>query len=147
MIRLNGWQRLWVLFNGLILVLICALTIIIWPMPENTFHRDQFYKNLRSEFQKIIIVDNKYGFIPKSQGAIGTKGEMPNGHIILFSNKATSDEENKAAQEYWHEVEKETNHERWTTLLLACLTWIITCAVIYIIGYSIAWVINGFKKH
>jgi hypothetical protein len=41
-IRLNGWQRLWVILSILYLLLVVGVTILFWPTPETMGHRDEF---------------------------------------------------------------------------------------------------------
>jgi hypothetical protein len=41
-IRLNGWQRLWVILSILYLLLVVCVTILFWPTPETMGHRDEF---------------------------------------------------------------------------------------------------------
>jgi hypothetical protein len=41
-IRLNGWQRIWVILSFIYLLLVVGVTILFWPTPETTYHRDEF---------------------------------------------------------------------------------------------------------
>jgi Sel1 repeat-containing protein len=41
-VRLNGWQRLWIIVSVPYLVLVVALTTLLWPTAATTGHRDEF---------------------------------------------------------------------------------------------------------
>jgi hypothetical protein len=41
-VRLNGWQRLWVILSFVYLLLVVGVTILFWPTPEGMWHRDEF---------------------------------------------------------------------------------------------------------
>lgn len=159
MSRLNGWQRLWIILCVLYLCLVAALIVVLWPSPENIYHRQEFYDNLSQNSRVLIIQDenkliesqpqirgNSIGFIPDSAYGIGIRVNMPNNHEIVFSSKATKEEAQNIAQEYWRLVEKKSSDDKKSILLYTSLLWVIPCLLLYIFGYLVGWVIDGFRK-
>ncbi len=57
-IQLNGWQRLWVLISILYLLPVAGITMITWPTPETTWHRDEFIAQMPAELR--AHVDGAY---------------------------------------------------------------------------------------
>jgi hypothetical protein len=49
--RLNGWQRLWVIISILYLLPVVGITIMLWPSPETTWHRDEFITRMPAELR------------------------------------------------------------------------------------------------
>jgi hypothetical protein len=49
--RLNGWQRLWVILSVLYLLPVVGLTILFWPTPETTWHRAEFIGQMPADLQ------------------------------------------------------------------------------------------------
>lgn len=41
-VRLNGWQRIWAIVSFVYLLLVVGVTILFWPTPATTYHRDEF---------------------------------------------------------------------------------------------------------
>jgi hypothetical protein len=52
--RLNGWQRLWIMLSLIYLVPVVGLAIVLWPKPEATRHRDEFIARLPAELRNQI---------------------------------------------------------------------------------------------
>ncbi|MBU4372727.1 MAG: hypothetical protein L6300_01545 [Syntrophaceae bacterium] len=75
------------------------------------------------------------------------KVEMPNGHIIVFSNKFKKAEIESASNEYWSIIENKANKERIYFIWYAFLFWSIPCIGLYLLGRGIRWVYQGFKSN
>ena len=58
-IRLNGWQRLWIVVSLLYLVPIVALNLLTWPIAASTLHRDEFITRMPTDLR--AHVDAAYG--------------------------------------------------------------------------------------
>jgi len=97
------------------------------------------------------VPDNS-GWIPdKKDDPLGLlddpiKIEMPNGHTIFFLNKFKKVEMESAANEYWTIVKNEANKERIHLVLYAFLFWLFPCLGLYLLGWGIRWVYQGFKS-
>lgn len=52
--KLNGWQRLWVLFSAIYSIFIISFVILDFPQAEDVPHRSDFYKKLSKKSAMII---------------------------------------------------------------------------------------------
>jgi hypothetical protein len=77
--RLNGWQRLWVLISILYLLLVVGITIIMWPTPETTWHRDEFIAQMPAELR--AHVDAAYDSKWKWEEALKKQGNPLTGDL------------------------------------------------------------------
>src|SRR2546425_7620184 len=61
-VRLNGWQRLWLVLSILYLVPILALAVVSWPTAATTRHREEFIERLPDELQAHVeaAFDSEY---------------------------------------------------------------------------------------
>jgi len=50
-LRLNGWQRLWVVILVLYVLPVVGIAVLAWPTPEATSHRDEFIAQLPAELR------------------------------------------------------------------------------------------------
>jgi hypothetical protein len=50
-VRLNGWERLWVILSFVYLLLVVGVTILFWPTPEGMWHRDEFIAMLPADLR------------------------------------------------------------------------------------------------
>lgn len=53
-VRLNGWQRLWVIVSVLYLVLVVCAIVVFWPTARTTWHRDDFIAQMPAELRARI---------------------------------------------------------------------------------------------
>lgn len=121
--KLNGWQRLWIVLCALYLCLLVILIACAWPNPNEIYDRQEFFDNLSQDAKALIIQDenalidsqpqirgDRTGFIPLSDyDGIGMRVKMPNNHEIVFSIKATKEEAQNIAHQYWMLVENKSS--------------------------------------
>jgi hypothetical protein len=63
-VRLNGWQRLWLVLSFLYLAPILALAAVSWPTAATTRHREEFIERLPDELQARVeaAFDSEYSW-------------------------------------------------------------------------------------
>ncbi len=54
-VRLNGWQRLWIVLSVLYLLSVIGLTMALWPTPETTRHRDELLTRMPPELRARVL--------------------------------------------------------------------------------------------
>ena len=54
-VRLNGWQRLWIVLCAFYAVLVATVLCLVWPTPGQTYHREDFISRMPAYFQKFVI--------------------------------------------------------------------------------------------
>lgn len=143
--KLNGWQRLWVLASGISFLLATLNLYIHFPAPESTPHNTIFIKNLSKKNKNLLVAEDKEGW--QKTDEVGTDVEMPNKHILSFKKNISEQEMSGAAQEYWSLVTTEANANRVALISLYALLWLSTSIGLYILGWSLNWVLKGFKKN
>jgi hypothetical protein len=137
-VRLNGWQRLWVLVCILYSVLV---VLFAWAdYGDETRVRTSDVQLSQSSTKAIAI-----GLAMERNKQRVAKIEFPDGTILSLDPKTPDDEQEQVAAEYWDAVEsvKPSKRLRFTGLVAAF--WIIPCITLYILGWAIGWVYRGFK--
>jgi hypothetical protein len=126
-----------------------------FPKPEDITHKDEFYKELpKKPFE--VFEDSKLNEgninswikleeqLKKSSKDIATV-EMPNGHVIYFSDKYKMKNIENVAEEYYSIIEQKAYKKRKELISYALLIWLIPCIGLYIISRGIAWAYRGFN--
>lgn len=165
-IKVNGWQRLWILLGILYLIIVIFCTISLWPSKKGIF------KEWRLATINIVKGDNEYSYKIREQ-----YNDIPDKELIVRIQKEyapkyiTSDFQTKIASVKgkairltdlleWAKAEKIVkinikyqnkidslfiNQLKTIGLALAC--WVIPLLVLYAFGLGITWVIGGFKEN
>jgi hypothetical protein len=129
-IYLNGWRRLWVVVSVLGLVITLVGVGIFWPQREAGITND-----LNSPTCKVWR-------------------DLPDG---FFPDKSPEWEEEcyslRSFLYYQHiNLRLETDYDRYLlrartkTFLVGLATWIVTALLIYFSGWSVGWVVMGFRE-
>ena len=53
-VRLNGWQRLWIVLSVFYLLLAVGFTIAVWPTNELMSHREEFLTRMPAELREQV---------------------------------------------------------------------------------------------
>ena len=62
--KLNGWQRLWIVVSTIYLVVLALFVIANFPTPDKILHRDQFYDELPNEsLSRLVRLSAGRGFL------------------------------------------------------------------------------------
>jgi hypothetical protein len=127
--RLNGWQRLWVLTSVLLVIAMSVVLVAVWPSDNTSIIAD-----IHSPTCKLWLNLPK-GFFPD---------KAPEGNDqcyalqeFLFSEK--------------HNVKSEAEYDMYVvrlrikTVVVLLGVWLTTSLSIYLCGWSVGWVIKGFQ--
>ena len=107
--KLNGWQRLWIVVSTIYMVVLALFVIADFPTPGKILHRDQFYNELPNESrQRLIRADVAP---PGSPSGRSYAYELfcnelhdivfaTNNHKLCFRNGVTENEKAVIAQQY-----------------------------------------------
>jgi hypothetical protein len=136
--RLNGWQRLWVLAS---IAWICATSAVGYstrPAAEFAPHHPAYYYQLSPASRALLL--------PPSQDAATVEVEMPNGYVLRFRPNSSSEDQERIAQEYHHltslaQTAARTAHAKFYAFLAA-----VPCLFVGVAGFGIAWVRRGFSE-
>jgi len=161
--KLNGWHRLWILVSAVYFILVTSYVIVEFPKAENILHQPEFYKNLSKKSAGIIWPTTHDDALALGSDWIPEKVrkesynvnpyflhrivEMPNKHIMEFSDNIKEEDIETVSKEYLRIIEQKATEKRLYFVFYAFLFWIIPCLALYALGWSINWVSVGFKKN
>ena len=128
--RLNGWQRLWLVVSILLLALICWVTRLALP-DLNTAVLSELEKSQCKQLRELeagrTIVDSP---------AL----DDPCRNLTLL--RMSVSEKISTTAEYRAYVEG----QRWQRIKRNLLEWVEICVLIYILGWAVAWIRRGFRN-
>jgi len=148
--KLSGWLRLWLVFSVVGLLFCGTFAYFILPSANNIPHKDDYYKYIDQKYQSKIIKEGtsskKSELIEEAERRnLVTRVQMPNDHIIFFSNDLTKEEMEKASAEYWGVIEIQARDKRIKIIIYAFICWLILVTAVYLLGWSAGWVYRGFR--
>ncbi|GEM_PF-1743180 len=163
--KLNGWQRLWVLVSIIYLIPVVFITLSALPT-KNQIYQEWYYEIFRyakhySDFQNISSYDYQVSHENLSIYELIQSIELqlkpvPNQDMVL-ANSNIKIPYDVLVHQYNDNVisihDKYTNdlnklHINQAKIALTCLVilWIIPLLIIYLLGKAIGWVYRGFKS-
>src|ERR1700730_1736929 len=122
-IRLNGWQRIWVILSSIYLLLGVSVTILFWPTPETTYHRNEFITLMPAKLREKVegayrsSYEREEAWRKKAASPVGfipDPVEFPNGALLDVRAAEQEGDAERVAAAYWAVVESATRAERWT---------------------------------
>lgn len=143
-INLNGWRRLWVVSACVYFVVIAAFVVLTFPRPTNTTHSAQLLQRLPAESRELLVLEDEHGWTPVAE--IGIRTYASNGALLPFKAGASEAQIEKARKDYEEVLIAATNVRRWSLVANAAISWLVPCAAIYILGWSVGWIRRGFRS-
>jgi hypothetical protein len=153
--KLNGWQRLWVVVSTMYMVVLALFVVPDFPTPSKILHRAQFYDELPQEsLARLIRAD------ASSTPSTGTGRNLSyelfcddsrdvvlaaNNHKLCFRSDVTETERTMITQQYNALLKRATRSERLGRLGYMFLVWVVPCVVLYGVGTATGWVLRGFR--
>jgi hypothetical protein len=137
--KLNGWQRLWVVLSALYLAIVIVFTWSSWPTRrqiDNSWVYDLINATKDPKDYAYEIRD-AYKDIPD--------GELIQRINAKYSEKSEYKEILKTTNlKYQMEIES-LGKDRFKTGGIALLAWLIPIGLIYLLGVAAGWIYKGFK--
>jgi len=145
-IKLNGWQRLWLLLVALSTLPLAAYIYYFIPRPSDINHENSFYREMKAaSVSKLAGELTVLGFDEASKD-VGIRIQMPNDHYLPFRNSATPEEIKAVSSEYFAILEHNTAIARKKFVSTSLAIWLVSNCFVYVMGFLIGWVIRGFKN-
>jgi hypothetical protein len=141
--RFGGWLRLWIVVSVLYLIAVVVFTVITLPQPDNIPHSASFYAQMPPDLRSKLLDAKSAGTDDHDKPTVIVK--MPNRHTLQFGEKIPPHEQQTVATAYWNIVKETASEARWKYIGLAFLGWVIPVLAVYAIGWSVAWVYQGFR--
>jgi len=151
--KLSGWQRLWILTSLIYLFVVVGFAYIIYEPPseekiDNQMRdlKSSLNQNIFNFFDQEAMILKEYdisAFQEKDKWILKLNG----GERIVLGNNFTPDTIVEKLGEYLKlQYEKDKKNFLFKYVAKACAFWVIPVIVIYILGFSVGWVIRGFRK-
>lgn len=144
--RLNGWQRLWLVTSGLILVV--SLGAALREMPTKQDKTAFWQRAVELEAPAPPLNSEIYATCMKRLGA--TVGDITKGQRC--AEEATVPR-SPAGQERYEQIQRNLDESlaalpevQRNYVLGALLLWAVLSAGLYAVGWLIAWIARGFRK-
>ena len=169
--KLNGWQRLWILCCLIYgTVGTCFVVFSINEIPQYAKHKDSFYSELSSDFMSKIAMDWEVSKEKRRGHDLLTRGHdlltfrefqeytlttetdkfilkrVKNSHTINFKKPISEKEMTTIITKYNKICEDDSDSEQINLILVGLIFWFIPCVVVYLLGFAISWIIRGFKE-
>jgi hypothetical protein len=156
--RLNGWQRLWVVLSGLYFLAVCTFAVLTFPDGESLSRESA---NLAVEIalqaqgksaqtagdQRALLNamrDLEYGAARVRAEAYG---DLSDTELIQRIRAKWEGQANFAPlNEKLRRDTKRIRDRRFNFALQALVWWIIPVLMVYALGWATAWVVRGFQN-
>lgn len=161
--RLNGWQRLFVLFA---VVVYLPLMLSFNTLSDNSFVTekaigDNLPPSLKEGYKRGDFAFNAckgFNWCGEETQTLATADNRPvitevpllradgNYYSLLFMRKFDKQTQDAIADEIRKEIADISKQERRMDVIVYIAGFVIPLAVIYFIGAMVGWVVRGFKK-
>ena len=142
--RLNGWQRLWVVTVAFWTVVVMLFSVSEWPTTWSISEADVLRRLTPPDARKFRDSEDRYSH--SRQPGIGETGLVDySGHSVrLIEGLADADRE-RLARTYVAALTVALHERRSGFILEAVAWWAVPTTVLYAFGWAIAWVRRGFN--
>jgi len=134
MIKLNGWQRLWVFLSGSYLLVVLVITFSNLPTAGD-FSSVEIFRHLSNQSLELIAnAKEQWSTIVEDEISIPVPTELDQARINMFKT------------DYKNAVEATVQEKRIGHLFQAFIWWLAPSVLLYAFGLGIAWIRRGFRR-
>lgn len=142
---LNGWQRLWVVFSVVWLLIVAAFTVAFLPKASN-YASTRLYDSIDAMGRYLERENPSYRY----EGAWATRtkySDLSDDQVLANLHERYNGKVNfqTIEMEYHRKIDRLPT-ERAKTIGTAFLVWLIPGAAVYGLGLAVAWIIRGFRQ-
>jgi hypothetical protein len=137
---LNGWKRLWIVVSVLLIVPVGFMATTFIPLEEDAV--DAMKAQLRHQgpvdlFEMLALENLGKGIsVRESEAQINEKSS---------GVKITLDE--VKIQNLYRDAKDIVLKKKIIVITFATLVWLMTAAAIYGLGWTVAWIVHGFRRN
>ena len=169
---LGGWHRLWVLVSGLSLIVVVVVAWREFPRRSDIPHGPAIYAAMPGEHTTLLqaelverrgVVDTQRDIAQRIIDEYREADEaeesdepvlseliwgvaLPNAHTLYFAENKPEDLMWQVANDYLAVVDARLSPLRRRFLLMLSVCWLGGCLGLYALGWSIGWVVRGFRR-
>jgi hypothetical protein len=154
-IKLNGWQRLWIVAVVMWLLPVIVFSYELWPTTANV-SKDEVYAQLRPDDLRLLVPLKPVGTlspVPAAKVTLDLSRSIPlpsqpvaEGHQVYFLYGVPPEEMNQITRTYaliLHHI-LSTKRAAFTVKMFGF--WMVPTMGLYLAGWAIAWVRRGFRQ-
>ena len=140
---MNGWQRLWVLVNLLLLPL---FLFIAYSLQPNDYDTNNEKKGRIIEF--VVKNDPALSEFKPWELAARYADLAPERFLELFTQRYGTEhpEFKNSIEGISKKIDDERTHRIQLLYAKVLAAWAIAAVALYVLGFSVGWVYRGFKK-
>jgi hypothetical protein len=139
-LKLNGWQRLWVVLGIIYFAVVVAFTFSVWPS-ESKIENSWVYSLIEKTKDP-----NDYTYqIRDAYKDISDKELIRRINAKYSLNQDYKEIVSSINLKYQGELQS-LRKEQIKTTAMALIIWLLPVAIVYLLGLSIAWIYKGFKN-
>jgi hypothetical protein len=139
-IKLNGWQRLWVVLSIIYFVIVVGFSFASWPTESNI--ENSWVYSLIDKTKD----PNDYAYqIRDAYQDISDKELIRRINAKYSSNQNYKEILNTINLKYQSELQSLWK-EQFKTIAIALMAWLLPIAIVYLLGLSFGWIYKGFKN-
>ena len=157
-LKLNGWQRLWVVLSILYLIVVISVDFMIWP--KTTYIEKSRLNEVYELIHKAEGKEEKYKYtdIVDELNRRGLLASPNNEKEELMAEERWAKLADLAILKYKDKIDfsqiesryksdlRELNSERKQTIFLSFLFWLVPVIVAYTLGLAARWIMRGFRE-
>ncbi len=156
--KLNGWQRLWILVAAIWMLLVLALAWGAWPTPARVSAADVYAKMSPSEGRWLTDYNAIMGISPAGPPGVRSWSDLDNevtnrksayvdGQKLEFWGGASTEDQRQTVLAFRASLRRILVKERVVLLEEAFGLWVAPLVALYALGLGIGWVSRGFAAN
>jgi hypothetical protein len=139
--RLNGWQRLWILLSTTYLIGVVSIAVLLFPKKAD-YLSTRVYDTINLTIKHVPELQGSYAYQIRDDYKDLSDQEVIKRIHAKFKDKIDYSE---IERDYGTKLERLPS-EKAKAVGIWFLVWLIPSLATYVLGWSVAWVIRGFKK-
>jgi len=142
LLKLNGWQRLWVVVSLLYLIAVVIFTIALMPKRSD---RQQVWVSQTINAVRVVDKSVDYPYEVRNAFKDLSDDELVRRLQAKYS-KAPYNLEFRSIDERHEKSLQDLSKDQAKSMGLGLLAWIVPSVVLYMLGWSIGWIYRGFQS-
>jgi hypothetical protein len=150
--KLNGWQRLWVVVAVLWMLPVLVYVFALWPR-AGAITKAQVYDRMTQEDGRRL--DDYWPVIAAEYGGTSSESRLHvvepsvnvDGYSLEFSEGTTPEDMKRTTEGFHDGLRQALLRTRLSFTGLALTVWVVPVMMLYALGWGIAWVRRGFHHN
>jgi hypothetical protein len=141
--KLNGWQRIFVVYSVIHLLVVALGAAVTWPSASKFSYKNYMQYKI-DEIDKALIIGSTYD---KPLGSEVNSIRMATGEYLIIHPKFKADSMELLAYSLHDAYSKEISQKQLGHLIRYLFGAFAPLGMLYVSGWAIAWIVRGFKSN